>query len=248
MDVNADALELPFDRTGRLQVRAWVDFLTAADRDSMPVIATVEVFDNATGKTQLVYPMPAGHIESGPRPTHGSMQHFGMLGITKGQTARLNLVNPGTARLEARAGYTTNPPLRSEHFALEGGKSVHLDLNADAIDLPFDATGRLQVRAWVDHFTPSAGKGTALIATVEIFDHASGKTLVLVAAPAVDGTTSTFETPARLSHRSGMLGIIKGQTARLNVVNLGTGPFEVRAGYSTNPPLASERFFFTAGT
>ncbi len=59
---------------------------------------------------------------------------------------------------------TSNPPLVQQEFPLSPGKSAFLDFNTDQADVPFDETGRAQIRAVVDSTVPM------LRATFQIFD------------------------------------------------------------------------------
>jgi hypothetical protein len=104
----------------------------------------------------------------------------GMVGIAKGQIARLNIVNTsGDLNLPSPTiamGYTLNP--RSERLAqttvtLHPGVSTFLDLSGDAV--VGDGEKRHQVRAEV---TIDNDPTSACVVTLEVFDNETGKTMV----------------------------------------------------------------------
>ena len=118
-----------------------------------------------------------------PARTSGVRQfQSGMVGISKGQTVRLNVVNTTTnGNLPSPTifmGYTLNP--RSEHLAqttvtLERGVSAFLDLGWDAV--AGHGENRHQVRAEVTAINDPTG---ACVVTLEVFDNENGKTTLLL--------------------------------------------------------------------
>jgi hypothetical protein len=131
---------------------------------------------------------------------------YGMVGITQGQTIRINAVNtnpapePGTAADPSRVVITfrdasgnllrdaNGNPVR-KIVLLKGGESVSLDLNADNFSRLADSTGRIQIRPVISVQQPS-GDGTTppdpCLPTVEVFNNAGGRTqFVVPALPAV---------------------------------------------------------------
>ena len=113
-----------------------------------------------------------------------TQQHTsGVVGITTGQTARLNVLYPSVPApiLQILCAATLmiaddqGKILKSQDAQqLIGGKSVSLDLNADT-DLP-SGGNRVQIHA----LTLTPNPGCALVPTLEIFDNATGKTVVVV--------------------------------------------------------------------
>jgi hypothetical protein len=113
-----------------------------------------------------------------------TQQHTsGVVGITTGQTARLNVLYPSVPApiLQILCSATLviaddqGKILKSQDAQqLIGGKSVSLDLNADT-DLPSGAN-RVQIHA----LTLTPNPGCTLVPTLEIFDNATGKTVVVV--------------------------------------------------------------------
>ncbi len=129
------------------------------------------------------------------------IQSSGMAGITAGQTARLNALNPGVpgplatgARCPAHVAFMDDQGnlLKSGDITVDPGKSVSVDLNRDT-DTSTSAP-RLQIRAVLTFtpatppptsVTPTSGTGFAgfvsivacrLVPTLEIFDNATSKT------------------------------------------------------------------------
>jgi hypothetical protein len=111
----------------------------------------------------------------------------GMVGLVRGQTARLNTVNlggPDTRPCEVELMFFDDQgnPLAARGIIIIGGKSDFLDLNADALGGPDTRPGdRFQIRAQVV-IPPGPCRGTT-IPTLEIFDNDTGKTTVFVGNP-----------------------------------------------------------------
>ncbi|HMG32621.1 MAG TPA: hypothetical protein VKM94_01685 [Blastocatellia bacterium] len=157
--------------------------------------------------------LPAGRVRALPCP--GGCQHatrftFGMLGITTGQTARLNVVN---ALPVDPPSIPVGPPIRVTLMFVDGngnpfniagaplqtivtlgpGQSGSLDLNSDAIPngpptVPNGPPIRVQIRALVAE-CEGCSRGF-VVPTLEVFDNATGKsTLVIPDTPAINGST-----------------------------------------------------------
>ena len=150
--------------------------------------------------------LPARSHAQGIEPT--PFAPFGMLGLARAQTARLNLVNllpqggitPCVAVLSFADGdgmplmTGTGAPIM-ERFSLLPGKAAFLDLTAREA-FPRDSRElRMQFRGEVgsnppDDNTPPPDDETpdpcaGLVATLEIFDMLTGRTAVLYALPPV---------------------------------------------------------------
>jgi hypothetical protein len=141
---------------------------------------------------------------------------FGMVGITQGQTIRLNVVNtfpPPVAdsqlqtyrvvmtfldaeghRLRSRDG-----SIIRRAMDLEPGKAAFLDLNADDLQYP-PGPSRLQLRAIVNVTPPPIPDSNQnpppvndrIVTSVEVFNNANGRTVfAMAAAPSVQ----TFPPP-----------------------------------------------------
>ena len=131
---------------------------------------------------------------------------FGMVGITPGQTLRLNVVNlampsnrqfpPDPCRVvlsfrDAAGHAFTNSdgqPIRNV-VELQAGESAFLDLNGDMFGGPSTnadiAPGRLQLRPFVRVLStppdPERQSSNVCFPTMEVFDNASGRTSLFAA-------------------------------------------------------------------
>jgi hypothetical protein len=127
-----------------------------------------------------------------------STQTFGVVGLAAGQTARLNLLNPGSSLLTP--GEATSPAaacfaqitfldstgktLKTASVNALPGQSTPFDLNRDT-DLTTTAQ-RVEIRATVQAMpNPTAGATAvpffcSVIPTLEVFDNSTGKTTVVL--------------------------------------------------------------------
>jgi len=113
-----------------------------------------------------------------------TQQHTsGVVGITAGQTAKLNVLYPSVPAPILQILCTATLVIADdqgkilksqEAQQLIGGKSIWLDLNADT-DLPSGAN-RVQIHA----LTLTPNPGCALIPTLEILDNSTGKTVIVM--------------------------------------------------------------------
>ncbi len=138
-------------------------------------------------------------------PTDVDHYSFGMVGITQGQTLRVNVANvitandshfpPGPTRVAIIVVNSRGQVLRSRDGSpvrkvemLERGESSFLDLNADDIQWP-PGPIRLQVRAVVNVVPPddtnSAIPYDSAVPSVEVFNNANGRTVVFMGNPGV---------------------------------------------------------------
>jgi hypothetical protein len=136
----------------------------------------------------------------------------GMIGVTDGQAARVNVLNPGvpapaigvvcTATLNFVDGAGTL--LKSGPVVVLPGQSQSLDVFGDK-DLALTGATRREIRATitipavvppVSTATSTPPAACTLIGTLEVFDETSGKTLVVlgvghtVSSPSVTSTTA----------------------------------------------------------
>ncbi|HWP00846.1 MAG TPA: hypothetical protein VNL74_09520 [Methylococcus sp.] len=124
-----------------------------------------------------------GASGSGPCWALHGENDFGPVGVVRGQTVRVNVVNtavsvhhtcPVVLSFHDDAGKQL---LESNLQVLGPGQGAHLDLNADGLELK--PGERAQIRA---HVSLSVARGYAcrhVIATEEVFDNATGETRVL---------------------------------------------------------------------
>ena len=141
--------------------------------------------------------------ESLPCPT---CARFGMVGITRGQTARLNVadttnvmdtsdVPPGPCREVELMFFDSQGSIRQRSVqCLKPGHAAFLDLNGSFLEVP---GLRAEIRASVNVIAPPPDPDRNrinLVATVEVFDNETGRTnFVLVATK---GDKSTVDNPA----------------------------------------------------
>ncbi len=104
-----------------------------------------------------------------------------MVGLAKGQTARLNMVNIGDPNVEPcevqMVFYDSQgKELASDIQKLDPGMATFLDLSYAAIGNP---NLRVQFRAWVKVI----GDPTLCLASLEVFDEETGRTMVFIGDP-----------------------------------------------------------------
>ena len=129
-------------------------------------------------------------------PATQSIQTTGMIGLAEGQTARLNLLNPGVPApalgVVCTAGVAflddQGNVLKSKTATVLPGTSAPLDLDSHA-DLNLATDERREIRAVIKipPVLPPAGSTIStckLIHTLEIFDNISHRTQAIL-APAV---------------------------------------------------------------
>jgi hypothetical protein len=155
---------------------------------------------------------------------------YGMVGLAAGETLRINVsdaqapgavgIPPGPCRAEVgfvdAGGRALTAPTR---LTLRRGGSTHLDLVGDqlssgalsAVDLP--AAPRVAVRPVV-LLPPGPCRSS-----IEIFDNATGKTLV-TSGPQNPGVAMGFNPQPDPPKLFGPLGVVAGQTIRLNAVSV----------------------------
>ena len=99
----------------------------------------------------------------------------GTVGITKGETLRLSVVNIGPAVLTVVCGVWQNPRLVEDSYALQSGESNHCDVNGSEIsEGQFDKAGRVQLRGLV------RSSSASILANLEIFDSETAKTKCVI--------------------------------------------------------------------
>lgn len=122
------------------------------------------------------------------------VQTFGIVGLTAGQTARLNVLNPGVLPPLATGGICSaqvsfldskGTVLKTAPIVVAPGQSVPFDLNRDTDVTATDQ--RVQVRATLQIPLPSPIfaspvqlLGCPLIPTLEIFNNDTGRTQVVI--------------------------------------------------------------------
>ena len=145
---------------------------------------------------------PRAHAQDQlPPPVDGRIS-FGMVGITQGQTARINVANviaqndsnypPGPTRVAIVVVNSNGSPFRNRDGSpvrkvamLERGESTFLDFNFD--EFP-PGPSRIQLRAVVTEQPPPVNDSNALppgpiVPTVEIITNATGRTVFVLSGP-----------------------------------------------------------------
>lgn len=122
-----------------------------------------------------------------------------MVGIAAGQTARLNVLNPGvlppalgtvcTAEVAFLDGAGT--VRKTAPVTVDPGRSVFVDLHSDT-DLALTPADRLEIRATItepgalpplptsNSGSPATAPACKLVATLEVFDNVTGRTQAIV--------------------------------------------------------------------
>jgi hypothetical protein len=108
-----------------------------------------------------------------------------VVGLTSGQTARLNVLNSGEEIgliinwkfFDSQGRVLAQSP---ERQLIPPGQMMAFDLNADELNAPRDRFGRIQIRA----VAQSVGNqnDNDLRVSLEVFDNATGKTTVLISS------------------------------------------------------------------
>lgn len=199
-----------------MQIRAAVDMLADGPhvKNSSIVLATVEVFDTESGHTAFLAPGTTLFLqEVDPAPAKPAVQSqterfhwFGMTGITRDQTARMNVVLVDDTDSPAGASYASG--LWIETFFYDGDGRVisrsaprplqdgiayghEMTLCPSDPSMPTEGScmgvGRTEIRATVRIFSDSkkamTTEGFRVVSTLEIYD-GDGRTQT-VAVPAV---------------------------------------------------------------
>jgi hypothetical protein len=132
--------------------------------------ASVEVFETATGFTQVATPqLQPGNVNVSPQ--------FGMIGITLGQVLRLNVVafppNPCLATIGFldSTGQTPQPD-PGKTVNLNPGQADHVDLS---VALPAVQSGQRREFQPVVTLLPGPNGSSACQATAEVYDALTGR-------------------------------------------------------------------------
>lgn len=104
--------------------------------------------------------------------------NFGMVGITRGQTARLNVLNTGGVPIEVSLNFTDGEGrlIKQTVERLDGRQAKFLDLTPSSVDV---GVGRLQVHASIEiriWELADGGAGRQIVPTLEVFDNDTGRT------------------------------------------------------------------------
>jgi hypothetical protein len=139
-------------------------------------------------------------------PPVGDRISFGMVGLTQGQTARINVSNviaqndsrfpPGPIRVAIVVINSHGDPFRNRDGSpvrkvtmLNRGESTFLELNGD--DFPTGAGGRIQLRAVITENPPPIGDsnpfppGPVTVQSIEVINNANARTVLFMGKPGV---------------------------------------------------------------
>ncbi len=107
---------------------------------------------------------------------------FGMVGITRDQTARLNVLNGSREPIQVSFNFTDSAgrQIKQAVETIMPDHAAFLDLTPSGVD---DAAGRLQIHATLEIGERSpGGAGRQIIPTLEVFDTSTGKTHIALGA------------------------------------------------------------------
>lgn len=108
--------------------------------------------------------------------------HFGLVAVTLGQTARLNVLNVSSEPIQVSLKFTdaAGRPIRQMVETVLPDHAVSLDISPSGVD---DPAGRLQIHAALEMSgRSSGGVGRLVIPTLEVFDNSTGKTSIALGA------------------------------------------------------------------
>ena len=155
---------------------------------------------------------------------------FGMVGLAAGQVLRLNVVayppDPCSATIGFRNSNGQVPqPLPDKTVFLNPGESAFIDLPSSALGIQIGGRREFQpVVALQPQPNPDANAApNACAASVEVFDAATGLSLVASPMPLPD--------LPNVAPQFGMAGIALGQVLRLNVVAFPPDPCSATIGF-----------------
>lgn len=187
---------------------------------------------------------------SSPRRTNWSLL-TGPTALTRSETARLNAVNLGSARLTVTAKLIgPTGPLAQKRLVLAPGAMGSLDVRGTANGLDYDSRGRLQVRGEL-----ASPVGT-VAGSLEVFDTAGGSTHVLLTAslpgplpepgdlPGPGVNPIPMPTPLLTA---GPVGLSRGEAAQLAVTNIGTTRAVAIATIAQAESVVERRLTLAAG-
>ena len=144
-------------------------------------------------------------------PIAQTITTFGMVGLAEGQTAQLNVLNPGVAPpaatgviCSAAVSFVNDQGtvIKSTTLNVPPGKSMTFSLFSD-VDLNLAVNERREIRATIRTSpifppnasgTPTAAAGCGLFPTLEIYDNLSRKTQVVMGK--LETVPSLVATPA----------------------------------------------------
>jgi hypothetical protein len=170
VDLTAESLGI---LSGRREFQAVVSVTQSPDPSVQNMCgASVELFNSATGATQLATPAPETAVAN-------VAPQFGMVAIVLGQALRLNVVafppNPCVAVIGFLTATGAPSPIPDKTVSLSPNQADFVDLHADLLGLQVGERADLQP---VVTLLPSASGFSACQADAEVFQPATGRTRV----------------------------------------------------------------------
>jgi len=171
-------------------------------------LGTAEVFDNLTGYTRVV--IPENPVLTNPGPANIPSAP-GSIAVGRFESVRLNVTGAATNPCIGIIGYDDangNPIGASLNVNLAAGQSAFLDLNGNTLVRRFGQSAQVQPT-----FAPAVGAVGECQPSVEVYGQLLGGTIAMAnPGPTQFGETNPGPT------QFGEMGIVRGQTARLNAV------------------------------
>lgn len=135
--------------------------------------------------------MSASILSAQSTPAIPAVQTTAMIGLAEGQTAQLNLLNPGVLApatgviCSAAVSFVdaNGAVLKTKSLSIPPGKSMAFDVSDIELAIAYGARREIRALIAMPAATPAAPSSAAvpgckLIPTLEIFDSATGRTLV----------------------------------------------------------------------
>jgi hypothetical protein len=135
--------------------------------------------------------MNATILSAQTAPALPAVQTTAMIGLAEGQTAQLNLLNPGIVApatgviCSAAVSFVdaNGAVLKTKYLSIPPGKSMAFDVSDIELAITYGARREIRALIAMPAATPvatssAAVPGCKLIPTLEIFDSATGRTLV----------------------------------------------------------------------
>jgi len=104
--------------------------------------------------------------------------HFGMVGLTRGEIARLNVINLGRETLSISINFvdSSGRVIGRSVERIEPDHSSFLDFTPSSVDI---GPGRLEIHAWFEYEAAGSPK---VMPSLELFDSDTGKTRLVLGA------------------------------------------------------------------
>ena len=185
-------------------------------------LGTAEVFDNLTGYTRVVVDENPVLVSPGPQQMPSAP---GSIGVGLFESVRLSVTGAASNSCIGIIGYDDangNPLGSSLNVNLAPGQSAFLDLNGNTLVKRFGQRAQVQ-----PVFTPTIGTVSICQPSVEVYSQLLGSTFAM-ASPGPIQFGESNPGPVQF----GTMGIVRGQTARLNAVAFPPNPCTVQLEFT----------------